>query len=143
MPYEGLGLRHTAIATKDCVHGQIVEEDGFVGAAFKTEQIGRFVDTTVSGYVPAIDADADEEFEIQLGGIHEADRDGNLAAAAVGNHVYIDADDNTLGLAAQGLTGAVLNAGWLPVGIVTDIDTVTDKVLINANVAHLVRGTQP
>lgn len=137
MPYEGLGARHTAVATKACVHGQLVEEDGFVGAAFKVEQVDRFVRP----------ADADnieigEEFEIQLGGVHEAPAAGNLAAAAVGDDVYINGANNTLGLAAQGLTGAALTAGWLPVGKVTEVDVsrTPDVLRINAEVAHLVRG---
>lgn len=135
MPYEGLGLRHTAECTKECVHGQIVEEDGFVGSAFKVDQPDRFVRPEDATTI-AVGTD----LEIQLGGVHEADRDGNLAAADVSDDVYIDSDDNTLGLAAQGLTGSVLNAGWLKVGKVTEVDLVLDKVLINANVGHLVVG---
>lgn len=138
MPYEGLGLRHTAVCTKECEHGQVVEEDGFVGAAFRTEQPDRFVRPEDAATIAV-----DEVFEIQLGGEHEAPRSGNLNAAVVGNNVYIDVDDNTLGLEAQALTGAVLNAGWLPVGKITEVDTVRDVVLVNAEEKALVRGTLP
>lgn len=140
MPYEGLGLRHTAVCTKDCVHGQIVEEDGFVGAAFKVEQPDRFTRPEDANQILAAD---DEIFEIQLGGEHEADRAGDLNAAAVGDNVYIDSADNALGLEAQALTGAVLNAGWLPVGKITEVDATRDVVLINAEEKALVRGTLP
>lgn len=142
MPYEGLGLRHECAATKACAHGQIVSEQGFVGSAFKTQQIGRFVDPVAGS--PGNIAIA-EVMEIQLGGIHEAALAGNLAAAAVGNAVYINTANNTLGLAAQGITGAVLNAGWLPVGIITELDTTRSPGVarINANVKELVKGTMP
>lgn len=137
MPYEGVGLRHTAECTKECTHGQIVEEDGFVGSAFKVDQPDRFVRPEDAQTI-AVGTD----LEIQLGGVHEAPAEGNLAAAAVGDDIYIDSADNTLGVAAQGLTGAALNAGWLPVGKVTEVDDTRDPAVlrINANVGHLVVG---
>jgi hypothetical protein len=91
MPYEGLGARHTATATKACVHGQIVEEDGFVGAAFKVAQLDRFV-RPEDGQAIAVD----EQFEIQLGGVHEAPLSGALAYADVRDKVYISTADNSL-----------------------------------------------
>lgn len=138
MPYEGLGLRHECAATKACAHGQIVSEQGFVGSAFKTQQIGRFVDPVTGS--PANIAIA-EVMEIQIGGVHEAPLAGNLAAAAVGNDVYINTANNTLGLTAQGLTTGNLNAGWLPVGKITELDsTRTPGVArINANARDLVK----
>jgi hypothetical protein len=138
MPYEGKGARHVvATADKACVHGQIVSEDGFVGRAFKSSQPNRFVTPAA-----ADDIAIGEEFVLMLGGVMEAPASGNLAAAAVGNDVYINSANNTLGLAAQGITGAALNAGWLPVGKVTEIDVSRnpDVVRINAEVAHLVKG---
>lgn len=141
MPYEGDGRRHTVLgspAHKACKHGQIVSEDGFVGSAFKTAQIGRFVDPTSAGIQ---DIAAAEPFDIHIGGILEAPASGNLAAAAVGNAVYINTANNTLGLAAQGLTTGNLNAGWLPVGIVDEIDTTRSPavVRVNADVVALVK----
>lgn len=138
MPYEGLGARHTTVATKACKHGQIVAEDGFCGEAFKVAQIGRFVDPTSATIQ---DIAIGEPMEIQLNGVHEAAASGNLAAAAVGNDVYINTANNTLGLAAQGITTGNLNAGWLPVGKVTEVDTSRTPavVRINGNVKALVK----
>lgn len=143
MPYEGVGLRHSAIASKAVVHGAICEENGFVGTAFKTAQLGRFVDPSSSA---ATTVQVGEPFEIQLGGVHEAVRTGNLATADVGaaavSDVYINTANNALGLAAQGLTAAALNAGWQKVGKVTARDaTRTPQVVrINANFLEFVRG---
>lgn len=138
MPAEGLGLRHDCLATKQCKHGQIVTEQGFVGAAFDQEQMSRYVDPTSAA---ATNIEIGDDMTIQLGGTHEAPCTGNLAAVAVGNDVYIQASSNTLGLAAQALTTGNLNAGWLPVGKVTSIDLVRnpDVAIINANMAHLVK----
>lgn len=132
MPYEGLGARHTVDnALKACTHGQIVEEDGFVGSAFKTVQPDRFVRP-----VDADDIAVGEDFEIQLGGIHEAPASGNLAAAAVGTDIYINSANNTLGVAAQGVAAGALVAGWRKVGKVTEVDTSRnpDVLRINSNV---------
>lgn len=122
MPYEGLGARHTAVATKACRHGQIVVEDGFVGTAFKVEQIDRFVRPE-----DAQDIDIGEEFEIQLGGVHEAPLTGALAALGVSDPVFITEADNTL-VAAAG-------AGILPVGRITEVDASRnpDIARINSN----------
>lgn len=135
MPEQAPGARHTAVATKACVHGQIVTEDGFVGEAFKVDQPDRFVRP----------ADADDiaigtEFEIQLGGIQRAPAAGNLAAADVGDAIYIKVSDNTLGVAAQGLTAGALTAGWRKVGKVTEVDPTTnpDGLRINCNVTDQV-----
>jgi hypothetical protein len=98
MPYEGVGARHTAICTKECQHGAIVTEDGFVGSAFKVTQPDRF--TRPSAY-PTIAVE--EEFEIQLGGVHEANLSGGIATADIGDKVFIDPADNTLSM-AKGLS---------------------------------------
>lgn len=130
MPYEGIGARHTVdAATKACRHGQIVVEDGFIGSAFKVAQPDRFVRP-----VDAQDIAVGEEFEIQLGGIHEAPAAGALAALDVGDGVWIDPADNSLEAAAA--------AGLLPVGIITEVDGSRnpDVLRINSNVAYLLAG---
>jgi hypothetical protein len=130
--YEGLGARHTVAggATKACTHGQIVSEDGFVGAAFKVQQISRYQDPTLAAAQAIAVA---EVFELQLGGVHEAPASGNLAPAARGNAIYINSANNTLGLAAQGLTTGNLNAGWLPVGLVTEVDASRTPAVVRIN----------
>lgn len=122
MSYNAPGARHTAIATKACVHGQIVTEDGFVGTAFKVAQVDRFTRPA-----DARDIAEDEEFEILVGGIHEANAAGAIAALAVGDEVWIDPADNSLEAASA--------AGLLPVGIVTEVDTsrTPDVLRINGN----------
>lgn len=145
MSYHAPGARHTVLsAPRAATHGQIVVADGFVGAAFKTAQVDRWTKPgSAAGQAQAIAAG--EMYEILLGGILEAPASGNLAAAAVGSDVYINGANDTLGLAAQGLTGAVLNAGWLKVGKVTEIDATRSPAVlrINANQLALVRGTMP
>jgi hypothetical protein len=130
MPYEGPGRRHDAVATKDCVHGQIVVENNVVGTAFKNEQLSRWVnpadvDTNGRLLTQLIDASANEDFTIMVGGIHEAPRTGTLNAVDVGGKVWIDPADNSLEVAVA--------AGRLPVGVVTEVDTARDVVLINSN----------
>lgn len=137
MPYEGLGQRHTVAATKVCRHGQIVSEQSFVGTAFKTQQIGRFADPALA---TVQDIQVAEVMEIQLGGVHEAPLSGNLAAAAVGNAVYINSANNTLGLAAQALTTGNLNAGWQVVGRITEIDTTRSPGVARINATGTVKA---
>lgn len=122
MPYEGLGLRHTAVATKACRHGQVVTEDGFVGTAFKVEQVDRFTRPA-----DAQDIAIGEEFELQIGGVHEAPAAGAIAALGVGDPVYITEATNAL-VAAAG-------AGILPVGRITEVDAsrTPDVLRINSN----------
>lgn len=147
MPYEGLGVRHTAVATKLVKHGGATIENGFPGIAFKVKNLGRFVDPATAA---ATDIPIGEVFEIQVGGIHEVPRAGNLAAADVGaagvSDIYIRDADNVLGLAAQAL-GAdnVLDAGWSKFGKVTERDTTRNpQVLrVNANDLAMVRGVMP
>jgi hypothetical protein len=129
MPYEAPGARHSAVATKACAHGQIVVEDGIVGTAFKTEQIGRFVDPSAvtGGVLTARHIPVDESFEIQVGGIHEAPLAGALAGADVGDRVWIDPTDNSLEVASA--------AGRLPVGVISEVDATRtpDVARINSN----------
>lgn len=125
------------------MHGVICEENGFIGTAFKTAQLGRFDNPTA---LASTQVQVGEPFEIQLGGVHEAVRTGNLAAADVGTDIYIQVSNNTLCVAAQALAtagaGPALNAGFKKVGKVTARDvTRTPQVLrINANFLELVRG---
>lgn len=122
MAHNAPGARHTAVATKACVHGQIVEEDGFVGTAFKVAQVDRFVRPA-----DARDIAIGEEFEILVGGIHEANAAGAIAAAGVDDLIWIDPADNSLEV-------AVAN-GRLPVGVVTEVDLsrTPDVLKINGN----------
>lgn len=146
MPYEGVGVRHKAVATKAVVHGAAAIENGFPGVAFKTIQLTRYIDpSTAAATLIAIG----ESFVIQVGGVHEVPRTGNLATGDVGaaavSDIYINSADNSLGLAAQALTGAVLNAGWQKFGKVTARDTTRNpQVLrVNSNDLSLIRGTMP
>lgn len=127
MPYQAKGSRHTAAASKACVHGQIVVENKFVGTAFKSAQVDRWTRPgTAVGRAQHIPAG--QEFEIQLGGIHEAPRSGTLAALNVGDPVWINPTDNSL----QATAGAAAS-GWIPVGIVTEIDLLRDPDVLRIN----------
>lgn len=135
MPYQAPGARHTVpAATKACVHGQIVTEDGFVGAAFKSEQVDRWTRPgTAAGQAQHIPVG--QEFELMLGGILEAPASGDLADAVVGTDVYITIADNVLTDAAVALTTGTIEAGYRKVGKVTEIDVsrTPDVLRINAN----------
>lgn len=122
MPYEGLGARHTAVASKACKHGQIVEEDGFVGSAFKVTQVDSWTRPA-----DAQDIEIGEELEIQLGGVHECPAAGPVAAGGVDDRVWINPTTNALSL--------VTGAGFLPVGVITEVDTLRtpDVLRINSN----------
>ncbi|HEY1833862.1 MAG TPA: hypothetical protein VGG08_05450 [Solirubrobacteraceae bacterium] len=99
MPYEGLGARHEAIATKVCQHGQIVVEDNIVGSVFKALQLTPFVDpvaTDGEGRLLSQQVAVGESFEIQIGGVHEMPLIGELEGLEVGDRVYIRASDNHL-----------------------------------------------
>lgn len=115
MPYAGPGKVHDVIATKACVHGQIVVEEKRVGRAFKNTQLGAFVDPTLAA---ATAIPIGETMSIITGGRMEAPRTGALAAAVAGDTVFIKASDNSLALTNTGAT-----ATWYPVGVVDHIDT--------------------
>lgn len=119
MPEQSSGSRHTAVATKDCRHGQIVVEDGIVGSAFAQYTADRF---TRPGDVPLIAID--EEFEIQVGGLQAARATGPLATADVGDRVRIDPADNELSL--NGTAG-------LPVGVISEIDARPSPAIVRIN----------
>lgn len=139
MPYEGPGVRHTAEEGLgyETQHGQIVYVDGFVGSAFKVGQPDRFVRPEDA---PTIEVD--EEFEVQLGGIHEAPRSGALAALNVGDDVYITKADSVLVAAATALTAGALEPEYAKVGKVTEIDfsRTPDVLRINGNFLEWVAG---
>lgn len=127
MPTSGNPLRHTAVASKAIVHGQLVLEENFIGNAFKAEQVDRWT----------LPADAQkiaqgEEYELQLGDIGEAPLAGPLADVDVGDKVWIVKATNALAVAA-GSTGTTV-----PVGIVTEIDAsvAPARVLINKTALH-------
>jgi hypothetical protein len=97
MAYEGLGVRHEAIASKICQHGQIVVEDNIVGSAFKSLQLTPFVDpiaTDGEGHLLSQQIAVSESFEIQIGGMHELPLVGELEGLEVGDRVYVRASDN-------------------------------------------------
>jgi hypothetical protein len=124
MPYSGEPSRHTAIATKACVHGQVVTEDNFVGSAFKVEQIDRWTRPADGQKI----ADG-EEFEIQLNDILEAPLEGALADLEVGDLVYITKTTNVLATAGGATT--------LPVGVVDEIDEARTPAVARINTTAL------
>jgi hypothetical protein len=58
---------------------------------------------------------------------------GNLAAAAKSATPSTSRTEQHARLAAQGLTTGNLNAGWLPVGIVTEIDATRTPAVVRIN----------
>lgn len=125
MPEQGPGARHTAVATKQCTHGQIVEEKGFVGTAFKVKQMPVH---TAPGAAALSTIEIGEVFEIEIGGVQVAPVSGSLASAAIGDLIYIVPATNALKR-----TGAAEDD--LPVGVVSEIDTIpsVDRAKINTN----------
>lgn len=146
MPYSGPGQRFTLIAARNVQHGKPAVASGHAGIAFKVEQLGPFVDPALAA---ATQIDAAEAMELDTHGVHEVTREGNLATADVGaaavSDIYIQETTDTLGLAAQALTGAVLNANWRKFGKVVERDASrTPQVLrVDLDAKEQVRGTLP
>lgn len=125
MPYEGLGARHSTVATKAVTHGRPCVEDGFPGIAAKNSQLDRFVNPATAAATQVI---VGESFMIQLGGIHEVrgtDIPGGIAAAPKGTPIYITTATNAIVLAA--------GAGIVKYGRVTEVVAARDIVRVNAD----------
>jgi hypothetical protein len=148
VPYSSPGKRISATGGngRTIVHGKPAVWNGIAGIAMKVAQLGTFVDPAAAA---ATQIAATETFELDVQGVHELTREGNLATADIGaaavSHIYINSANDTVGLAAQGLAAAVLNAGWLPLGIVIERDpSRTPQVLrVDLDLRDLVRGNWP
>src|SRR4051794_24550959 len=106
MPYVGPGNQHTIpVTARDHVHGAAAFEDNMAGVIEKVGNLGAFVDPASAA---ATLIAAGSEAELTVTGIVEVPRTGNLAAAVIGNDIYIRGTDDVLGLAAQALTTGVL-----------------------------------
>lgn len=125
MPYEGVGARHDAVATKIVKHGNPCVENGFPGTAAKNAQLDRFVRP---GSAEATDVAVGEPFVIQLGGVHEvsgAQIPGGVAAAPVGTPIFITTATNAIVLAA--------GVGIEKFGRVTEVIASRNIVRVNAD----------
>lgn len=131
MPYEGLAVRHTAVATKATVHGAPCIEEGFPGVAFKNTQLDAYVKP---GTTPATQIASSESFVIQVGGMHEiaAAKFPGAALPARGTAIYITLADNVLVFAATAVTAGLVTAGYSKYGRVDSVDTVRGVALVNA-----------
>ncbi len=131
MPYEGLAVRHTAIATKAVNHGNPCIENGFPGVAFKTTQLNAYV---APNSTAAQQIGIGEGFVIQIGGVHEvaAARFAGAALPALGAAVYITLADNVLVLAATAVTAGLVEAEYSKFGRVDRIDATRGVAYINA-----------
>lgn len=125
MSYSKPGNRIQQVATKEVVHGKIAEENGLVGPAEKIANLGPYVDPSSA---EATTIAVDEAFTHVIGlecEVLDADVDGTLA---VGEIVWIDPADNALYDTAA--------ATYIPVGIVTSIDTARGTAILNPHVAN-------
>lgn len=131
MPYEGLAVRHAAVATKATVHGAPCIEDGFPGVAFKNTQLNAYVDPSLAAATQIV---VGESFAIQFGGMHE------IAAAkfpggtlpARGTAIYITLADNSLVLAATAVASGLVQAGYSKFGRIDRLDTARSVAYVNA-----------
>lgn len=121
MPYNGPGARHTAVATKQCDHGQVVVEDNIVGVAFKTQGLTRYQDPAGT----PLRISSGETFDIQVGGIIESPASGPLASVGKDDLVYITVASNALALSA--------GAGKIPVGVVSELDSTRTPAVARIN----------
>lgn len=132
MPQEGPGRRYDATATKATSHNSPVVELNHPGVAAKSEQIAPAA-PSVANAAAAVQIGVGEDFVIMLDGEHTFASTFLPGGAVVGSQLYIKAADNTLHLAADALSGGVLQAGFLKYGVVDFIDTTNSLVSVNLN----------
>lgn len=130
MPYESPGRRYDATATKQVNHGDPSVELGHGGIAAKSAQTPPMA-PSVANALLAQQIAVGEEFTIMLDGIHEVSTTLLPVGAVAGSQLYIEADDNSLVLAAEATTGGVLNAGFTKFGVIDSIDTALGEALVN------------
>lgn len=112
--YDQPSDRVTLFADHDLEHGVPAVVAGLVGFPAKVGQPDRFTRPTDAS-ITAIPED--EQFVHFVGGVHEIELTGGLAAIAVGEKLYIDPADDTVRKEADVTTDDV------PLGIVQEIDT--------------------
>jgi hypothetical protein len=102
--------------SKACTHGDLVTEQGFVGVAVKQETPSQDTPRNQRNAIAVSEAGL-----LLISKVAEVPASAPIAAPAKGLMVYIKAADNTIHLAADALTGGVLNAGFLIVGRVCSL----------------------
>lgn len=131
MPGEGPGRRYAAIATKAVSHGMPAVELGHGGIAAKSQQSAPMA-PSVANAALAVEIAVGEEFVIMMSGLHEYVPSSVLpGGAAAGNPLYIKAADNTIHLAADALSGGILQAGFTKWGLLDSIDTTSGTCVVN------------
>src|SRR3954463_13882323 len=113
MPYSAPGLRAEVTSTRVVNHGQACVANGKVGFAAKVDQIDRFVRPTDAAVTQIA---IGTKFTLFLTGVGEVPLSGGLAAAAVGEKLWIDPDDDVV------KRNASAAAGDLPLGVIDEID---------------------
>lgn len=95
--YDAPGVRREATATKVTPTNTPCVENNIVGWATKVAQLDRFVRPTDA---EATEIAIGEHFEQFVGGTHELALSGGLSAVAVGQRLYIDPLDNSVGVSS-------------------------------------------
>jgi hypothetical protein len=124
MPKDAPGHAFPVIADRDIQSGRPAVIKNFVGWVAKTSQPDRFVRPDD----PAITLiEAGEECVIYVGGAHDLPIVAPFAAAGVGAKLWINPANDAVDDAAT--------AGWLPLGVIQDIDTrrTPDVALVNTD----------
>lgn len=127
MARDDLGVRVEKIATKKVLDGMPTVEKNEVGWANRTLQLGARVDPADEVAVKQIQVG--EGFVMMIGGAHEVPIGGaetNAPAGTVeGDRLWIDPATNKLKKEAT--------KGFLPLGVVDEVDTVRGVALVNTN----------
>lgn len=126
MPYSAPGERVEAVATRVIPHGAPCVIEGKVGFAAKVKQLDRFIRPTDTA---ATQIAIGELFTLFVVGTHELALAGGLSAAAVGEKLWIDPDDDVV------KRNASAAAGDLPLGVIDEIDVARtpDVARVNMN----------
>jgi hypothetical protein len=132
MPIEGPGGRYSVIATKAVAHGAPAIEKNHAGIAAKSAQASPAA-PSVANALAAQQIAIGEEFVIMLSGLHEVAVAALPGGAAEGDPVYIVKADNTLANAAAALNAGLLRATHAKFGLISSIDTVLGRALVNLN----------
>jgi hypothetical protein len=106
-------------------------ELGHGGIAAKSQQSAPMA-PSVANAALAVEIAVDEEFVIMMSGLHCFVPSSVLpGGAAAGDPLYIKAADNTIHLAADALSGGILQAGFTKWGLLDSIDTVAATCTVN------------
>lgn len=132
MSVEQPGSRYSCLATKQVVHKMPTVEKRHPGIALKSAQVAPMV-PTMANATAAQTITVGEEMVIAMTGVWTVPTSALPGGAVVGDGLWITIADNVLVLAAVALTAGVVEAPYIPYGVIDEIDTTAGEADINLN----------